>query len=314
MKGSQTACGCDRINSRRESGIKMRFPSWNNPRAPQERRHGWAAAALLVTAMIGGPQIALAWGNGANRLAVRWAVDTLPAPMKGYFDANRSYLLQHVNDPSRWMKKDRYERMRHYIFLDNYGMFPYLDLPHSYQNAVRKYGAGKIKANGVLPWQIGEYSLKLTEAMKAGKWAEVREDAAALGYYVAAAHDPLHTTQNYDGQLTGQAGLAGRFGTELFDRYSHFFIFRPGDAIKIQDPTEHAFEMALESHTWVDQIILADRSALDDLPGYNGDYFDRFYSIVGSTVMREISSAAHDIGSYWYTAWLNAGQPQLPAQ
>ncbi len=292
----------------------MRLPSGNNPRSPQDQWRNGAVAALLAAAMMGTPRLALAWGSGANRLAVRWAVDTLPVSIRKYFIAHRPYLLQHVNDPSQWMKKDRYERMRHYIFLDHYGMFPYLDLPHSYQAAVGEYGAGKIKANGVLPWQIGEYSLKLTEAMKAGKWDDVREDAAALAYYVADAHDPLHTTENYDGQLTGQAGLAERFGTQLFDRYSHFFIFRPDDAVKIEDPTQHAFEMVLESHTWVDQIILADRSALGSLPGYNGDYFDRFYSIVGSTVMREISSAAHDIGSYWYTAWLNAGRPPLPGQ
>jgi hypothetical protein len=291
----------------------MNLPSGIERRPVRPPRHGGIAAVILLISLFGAPRGLWAWGSGANRLAVRWAVDTLPAPVRAYFNANRGYLLEHVNDPNLWMKKDRYERMRHYIFLDKYGLFPYTDLPHSYQSAVKKYGSGKIKANGVLPWQIGEYSLKLTQALKGSQWDEAREDAAALAYYVADAHDPLHTTQNYDGQLTDQAGLAERFGTQLFDRYSHFFIFRPADAVKIQDPTEHAFQMVLESHTWVDQIILADRTALDSLPGYNDDYYDRFYSIVGSTVMREISSAAHDIGSYWYTAWLNAGQPTFPA-
>ncbi len=268
--------------------------------------------ALVTAAMFGLSRTGLAWGGRANRLAVRWAVDTLPPSMRAYFNAQSNFLLAHVNDPTEWMQKDRYEQMRHYIFLDKYGLFPYLDLPHSYTSAVKKYGANKIKANGVLPWQIGEYSLKLTQAMKAGNWSEAREDAAVLGYYVSDAHDPLHTTQNYDGQMTGQAGLAERFGTQLFDRYSHFFIFRPAKAVKIDDPTEYAFQMVLESHTWVDQILFADRSALDSLPGYNDDYYDRFYSLIGSIVMHEISSAAHDIGSYWYTAWLNAGRPALP--
>ncbi len=240
-------------------------------------------------------------------------MSTLPPPMRAFFEHNRGFLLAHANDPRQWTKKDRYEKMRQYIFLDKYGSFPYLKLPHNYQAAVQVFGEGKVKSNGVLPWQIGEYSLKLTNAMKAGKWDEAREDAAALGFYVADAHDPLHTTENYDGQLTGQTGLGERFGTQLFDRYSHFFIFRPNDAEKIDDPTGYAFQMVLEAHTWVDQIILADRLARDDLPGYNEDYFDRFYSRVGSTVMKEISMAAHDVGSYWYTSWLNAGQPALPS-
>lgn len=259
------------------------------------------------------PAAALAWGPGAHRLAEDWAINTLPAPMREFFSNNRAYLLEHANDPREWAKKDKYEKMRQYIFLDKYGPFPYPKLPHNYQAAVVVFGEGKVKDNGVLPWQIGEYSLKLTNAMRAGKWDQVREDAAALGFYVSDAHDPLHTTSNYDGQLTGQTGLAERFGTQLFDRYSHFFIFRPDDATKIEDPTGYAFQMVLEANSWVDQVILADQQAVDGLPGYNDDYFDRFYSRIGSVVMRQISSAAHDIGSYWYTAWVNAGQPQLPA-
>jgi hypothetical protein len=257
---------------------------------------------------------AYAWGPQAHRLADDWAIGTLPANLRNYLQSNRNFILAHANDPEKWMKKDRYERMRHYIFLNKYGMFPYRDLPHSYKAAVNKYGLKHITRNGVLPWQIGEYSLKLTNAFKAHDWQQVKLDGAALAFYVADAHDPLHTTQNYNGQFTGQDGLERRFGTDLVERYSHFFMFRPDSASKVNDPTEYAFQMILGSHTWVDQIILADLQALATRPGYTDDYFDRFYSQVGSTAMKEISEAAHDIGSYWYSAWLNAGSPELPRQ
>jgi len=139
-----------------------------------------------------------------------------------------------------------------------------------------------------------------------------REDAAALGYYVADAHDPLNTTENYDGQLTGQTGLAARFGVKLVGRYKNFILFRSVPAAKIDDPTEYAFQIILEANTWVDRVLYADRNALDDLPDYNEDYYDRFYTAVSSIVIDELGRAAHDIGSYWYTAWLNAGQPSVP--
>lgn len=265
-----------------------------------------AAAALPASAP------AYAWGPQTHRLADDWAIGTLPDNLRNYFQANRTFILDHANDPDHWTKKDRYERMRHYIFLDKYGRFPYLDLPHNYKAAVNKYGLGHITHNGVLPWQIGEYSLKLTNDFKARDWQQVKLHAAALAFYVADAHDPLHTTQNYNGQLTGQDGLERRFGTELVERYSHFFMFRPDSASKVNDPTEYAFQMILESHTWVDQIILGDIQALAGAPGYTDDYFDRFYSRVGSTAMKEVSQAAHDVGSYWYSAWLNAGSPELP--
>lgn len=273
---------------------------------------GCLSAFLMVAALTAASPLAYAWGPAAHTLAADWAIGTLPPPVHEFFQANRSFILAHANDPEAWIKKDRYERMRHYIYLDRYGLFPYLELPHSYKRAVGKYGLKHITHNGVLPWQIGEYSLKLTDALKAHSWEQVKLDAAALSFYVAGAHDPLHTTQNYDGQLTGQNGLETRFGVDLVSRYSHFFMFRPDPATRIDDPTEHAFQMVLEAHTWVDRIILADRAALQGRPDYTDDYFDHFYSQVGSTAMREISEAAHDIGSYWYTAWLNAGRPELP--
>jgi hypothetical protein len=198
--------------------------------------------------------------------------------------------------------------------MDKYGIFPFLELPHSFKQAVEEYGAGRVNRDGVLPWQVGEYSLRLTEAFKSRNWDQVKLEAAILAHYVADAHSPLHVTRNFDGQLTRQTGLAGRFETRLLDRYSKFFILHPEDAAKIDDPTEYAFQTCLEAYTGLDSIILADMRAREGLPDYTDEYFDRFYSQIGANVMRAINEAAHDAGSYWYTAWLNAGKPTLPAR
>jgi len=257
---------------------------------------------------------ALAWGPSAHRLVNNWAIETLPPEIRAFFESNRQFLIEHANDPDEWMKTDRYERKRHYLYLDKYGIFPYLDLPHSFQRAGERFGAGRINRDGVLPWQIGEYSLRLTNSLKSQNWNEARLNAAVLAHYVADARDPLHTTSNYDGQLTGQTGLATRFGVTLIDRYQGFFISRPIAAVKIDDPTEYAFRAVLEANTWVNQIVLFDRQAVEAFRDFNDDYFDRFYSQAGSIVVREINAAAHDAGSYWYTAWLNAGRPALPGR
>ena len=299
-----------------EENWTMRQPACQEPvpcpQAGDVRLLALVFAVLAIALVTATP--AFAWGPQAHGLADDWAIGTLPPNLRNYYQANRSFILQHANDPEVWIKKDRYERMRHYIFLDKYGTFPYLDLPHSYKAADQKYGLRHITRNGVLPWQIGEYSLKLTNAFRARKWEQVKLDSAALAFYVTDAHDPMHTTQNYDGQLTGQTGLGMRFGKELVERYSHFFMFRPDNAVRINDPTERAFQMVLEAHTWVDQIILADLVALNGVQGYTDEYFDAFYSRIGSTAMKEISEGAHDIGSFWYSAWMNAGSPELPGQ
>ncbi|MGH9397413.1 MAG: hypothetical protein ACRD18_11260, partial [Terriglobia bacterium] len=215
---------------------------------------------------------ALAWGPNTHLLVTKWAMQTLPPPLQGYFEAYQQDILGHVNDPDQWVAKDRFERARHYIYLDDYGRFPYLKLPHSYKAAVQAYGAKKVGHSGTLPWQIGEFSLRVTNDMRQQKWDQARADAAVLGYYVADANDPLNTTGNYNGQLTGETGLAARFGVSLIDRYQNFILFRAEPAEKIGDPTEYAFRTVLEANTWVDNILLADRRSLDDLPDYNDDY------------------------------------------
>ena len=257
---------------------------------------------------------ALAWGPVAHELVTSWAIATLPPEMGSFFENNRQFLLQHANDPDALMKTDRYERMRHYIYLDRYGLFPYLALPHDYARAKEKLPFSRLNRDGVLPWQVGEYSLRLTKAMKAGNWEEAKLDAAALAHYIADAHDPLHTTQNFDGQMTHQAGLSLRFDIHIFERYSKLFIMHPESAEKIDDPTEYAFQTCIESNVWVDLILWSDLRARQSLTDYNDEYYDRFYNEVGPTVVHEVNEAAHDAGSYWYTAWLNAGRPQLPGR
>ena len=39
-----------------------------------------------------------AWGNNAQRLIINHAIDTLPYDVRGFFESNRSYFIQHVND------------------------------------------------------------------------------------------------------------------------------------------------------------------------------------------------------------------------
>ncbi len=258
------------------------------------------------------PAPAFPWGNNANKLVVNRAIDTLPAELRPFFEANRSDLLNHVNDPFVTVAKTPAERKNQFLYLDKYGRFPFALLPRNYKAAVAKFGKGKLESNGLLPWQIGVYSAKLTDVMHAGKWDDAKLYAAVLASYVAAAHDPFNTTDNSDGHLSAQNGINERFGTSLVDRYSSFFFMRPNDAAFIADPTDHAFEACLSSHSWLETILYADREARRGLNAYTDEYYDHFYNQAGPVLIRQISDAATDVGSYWLTAWKNAGQPQLP--
>jgi hypothetical protein len=273
---------------------------------------GTAAAAISIFVF---PSQAKAWGASAERLIANKAVDTLPPEIRGYFEANRDWLGHHVAEPLDWLEKNPLtERRNHFLYLDRYGKFPFDSLPRDYKAAVTKFTKSKLEGAGVLPWQIGVYSQKLTMAFRDHDWEQARISAAYLAAYVAQAHDPFHTTENFDGHLSAQSGADLRFGSSLVDRFSLFFPMQPSDAMFLNDPTDHAFEACLSAHAWLDNILLSDRRARAGLSDYTDEYYDKFYSLAGSILIRQLTDAATDVGSYWMTAWINAGRPQLPPQ
>jgi hypothetical protein len=272
-----------------------------------------SAAVLGMTFLIAVQ--AFGWGANAQRLIANRAVDTLPPDVQPFFNANREFIGRHVTDPLEWLEKTPVaERPNHILYLDHYGKFPFDSLPREYKSAVSKFSKAKLEATGVLPWQIGVYSQRLTDALRAGNWGQAKLVAALLATYVAEAHDPFSTTENFDGHLSGQTGVNVRFDVSLVDRYSLFFPMRPNDAVPISDPTGHAFDACLSAHSWLENILIADLRARAGLSDYTDEYYDRFYNQAGATLIRQLTDAASDVGSYWLTAWINAGRPALPKQ
>jgi hypothetical protein len=273
------------------------------------------AGLVLLGALVALPLAStFGWGENAERLVTNKAVDTLPSEMGTFFEANRQYLVQHVTDAGELDAKIAADEHKSYVQLDHYGPFPFSALPRQYNAAVKKYGRRTLDKYGLLPWQIGLYSKKLTDAFHSQDWAEAKVSAAALAHYVAAAHDPFNTTMDSDGKLSSQPGVRARFDSGLVDRYQLFFFIKPNESAFISDPTDHAFEMAMSAHTWLENILLADRRAHLETDAYNDAYYDHFYAQAGAVLVRQLSDAATDIGSYWMTAWINAGRPQLPSR
>lgn len=272
------------------------------------------AFAALVSFLLA-PIPAFAWGANGQRLIANRAIDTLPPELQSYFDANREFILRHVTDPLGFLEKTpATEKPNHFLYLDHYGKFPFDSLPRDYDAALAKFGRAKLLASGVLPWQIGVFSQRLTEAMRNSNWGQARLVASLLASYVAESHDPFLTTENFDGHLSGQTGVNQRFDVSLVDRYSLFFPMHSNDAFFIADPTAHAFDACLRAHSWLENILLADVHAHTGLNDYTDEYYDRFYNEVGATLIRQLTDASTDVGSYWLTAWINAGRPPVPRQ
>jgi hypothetical protein len=270
-----------------------------------------AATALAATLALMLPTLAGAWGANAHRLVANKAFDTLPLELRAFYEGNRVRILSMVTDPIDSLAKNPAEKKYHVLYLNRYSPFPFDSLPRNYKKAVAKFGQATIEANGVLPWQIGVYSEKLTEAFRKSNWDEARQYSTLLAYYVAEAQDPFNTADITETR-SSLAGADERFDTNLVDRYSLFFPMRPNDAHYIGDPTDNAFADCLSAHSWLQIILLADRRSRAGLPDFTDEYYDRFYNQAGAVLIRQLSDAATEVGSYWLTAWTNAGKPALP--
>ncbi len=276
-------------------------------------RTAYRALAVFMSAVMLSSSLS-AWGANAQRLISNKAVETLPPELAGFYGANRMRILAKIADPLETLTKNPAEQRYHVLYLNRYAPFPFDSLPRNYKAAVKKFGLARIEASGVLPWQIGVYSEKLTDAFRQRNWDDVRLYSTLLAHYVAEAHDPFNTADDVALKASGQFGVSDRFGASLVDRYSLFFPLRPNDAHFVKDTTESAFEDCLSAHSWLQIIMLADRRARAGLSDYTDEYYDRFYNQAGAVLIRQLSDAASEVGSYWLTAWINAGRPSLPQQ
>jgi hypothetical protein len=279
----------------------------------KRRRRSSSRHSALLVLLLGAWLLPVeAWEPTGQRLVTAKAIDALPYPLQSFFEAHRQRIVALAADPSQWDAADRKLTHHGFLQLDAYGEFPYNELPRDYNAAVAKFTRKKVTERGVLPWQIGLYSLRLTDAFQEGDPELIIQRAAVLAHYVAEAHDPFNTTRNFDGSRSGQPGADARYARSLVQRYQMFFVIRPAPPFPIKDPTAYAFSMLLEAHSWLQNILLADSQARAEQADYNDAYYDNFYDRVGAILVRQLTHASLNISSYWYTAWLNAGSPPLP--
>ena len=117
------------------------------------------------------------------------------------------------------------------------------------------------------------------------------------------------------GIIAGQPGVNERYDSGLIDHFQLFFFVKPNEAAFVRDPTDFAFDMTLNAHALARKCSCSPIAASHQgLPSYRDEYYDRFYAQAGAILVRQFSDAATDVGSYWMTAWINAGRPQLPAR
>jgi hypothetical protein len=268
------------------------------------------------------------WGFYAHKKINHLAVFLLPPEMMVFYKQYIYFLAEHAVDPDKRRYALPEEAARHYIDIDKYGLPPFADIPHSWDSAVWRFGTDTLQARGIVPWWIGSMQDQLTNAFKLKNQSRILKLSAEIGHYIADAHVPLHVSSNHNGQYSNQKGIHGfwesRLPELLAEREWDFFI---GKAVFLPEPKNFIWDRVLESAAAADTVLRFEkilsnqygpdrRYAFEDRNGillrqYASDYSRAYDKMLNGMVERRMRQSIFAVASFWYTAWVNAGQPNL---
>lgn len=267
------------------------------------------------------------WGFFAHQKINRMAVFRLPPEMITFYKHHIQYITENAVNPDRRRYAVDYEAPRHYIDLDVYGDSAVFKMPRYWNHAVEKFTEDTLQAYGIVPWHVNFVTYQLTEAFKKNNAEDILRYSADLGHYIADANVPLHTTENYNGQLTGQYGIHGFWESRLPELFSDDYDFFIGKAEYVENTQLAIWDAVKDAHLALDSVfgfekkltkkMADDRKYSSELRGnvnvkvYSRDFSKAYHNMLGDQVKRRMRNSIKMVGDYWFTAWVNAGQPDL---
>ncbi len=284
-------------------------------------------SGLLAIILLSCIQRAEGWGFWGHQAINRMARFTLPPSMFGFYKTNIDYITVHAVDPDKRRYSDTEEPPRHFIDADHYGDCPFDTLPVYWKDAVAKFSEDSLKKYGIVPWYINTMYQRLVYAFKEKDSDKILYYSANIGHYVADAHVPLHCTQNYNGQLTGQSGIHGFWESRLPELFGSDYDYLMGRAKYIDNVQLFAWEMVQQSFIGLDSVLSFEKRLNDifessekhsfEIRGartvqvYSYEYSKAFHEMLDGQVERRLQAALLDVGCIWYSAWVDAGMPEL---
>ena len=267
------------------------------------------------------------WGFYAHKRVNRYAVFTLPEELVGFYKKHIDHLTEHAVDADKRRYAIKEEAPRHYIDIDHYGENPFQEMPRKWTDAVEKYSEDTLLTYGIVPWHIQTVYNRLVKAFQEKNIDYILKNSADLGHYVSDAHVPLHTTENYDGQLTNQKGIHAFWESRLPELFADDYDYLVGTAEYQYSVLDVAWQAVESSFNSLDSVLLFEKELSrefeqDKQYSYekrgtktikvkSADYSLAYHTKLDGMVERRLRLSIIAIGNLWYSAWVDAGQPIL---
>jgi hypothetical protein len=273
------------------------------------------------------PSTQAMWGFFAHQRINRLAVFTLPVEMIGFYKHNIQYITENAVNPDQRRYAVEGEAARHYLDADVYGDSAVYKLPRYWNQAVEKYTEDTLQAYGIVPWHIYRVKSWLTDAMQIRDASAILRLSAHLGHYIADANVPLHTTENYNGQLTNQYGIHGFWESRMPELYSDNYDFFVGKATYLENAQLEAWGALIQANEALDSVFRSEKGLTAKLGEdkkyafetrgnatikvYSRTFSKAYHEMLNGMVERQMRKAIKMVGDFWYTCWIDAGQPNL---
>lgn len=266
------------------------------------------------------------WGFFAHQRINRLAVFTLPPPMVAFYKKHILFITEAAVNPDRRRYSVPDEAARHYIDLDHYGDSILATMPRYWKDAVDEFTEDTLKSYGIVPWHVNTMYYRLRDAFLLRDPDRILKMSSEIGHYIADANVPLHTTENYNGQLTGQDGIHGFWESRLPELFSDQYDYFVGKATYLENPQLVIWDGVAQAHQCVKAVLdeekeLAERfkekkysfetKGRQTVKVYSKEYSKAFHKILDGMVESRMRASIKMIGDFWYTAWIDAGQPDL---
>lgn len=267
------------------------------------------------------------WGFFAHYRINRLAIFTLPKGMANFYRANIEFITEHAVSADKKRYVDSSEAPHHFFDADHYGKQPFKVMPQHWIDAAAKYSSDTLNKYGTVPWAITSNYYWLVKAFKAHDTTAILITSANLAHYISDAHTPLHLTRNYDGQLTGQEGIHGLWESRLPELFANGYHYNVGNARYISNPLAEAFKICISSYKKVDTVLRVERMLNKTFPPlqkyameqrgnrkvkvYSVAYSRAYHKLLRGMVQRQMRASILSVGSFWFSAWVDAGQPDL---
>ncbi|MDH4471332.1 MAG: zinc dependent phospholipase C family protein [Fluviicola sp.] len=270
------------------------------------------------------------WGFFGHKRINRVAVFTLPPEMFGFFKEHIEYITEHAVDPDKRRYAVEGEAQRHYIDIDHYekdSLDPFEIVPRKWYDAVEKFTEDTLQAYGIVPWHINVMKMRLQKAFESKNVDLILKNASDIGHYIGDAHVPLHTTENYNGQLSGQRGIHGLWESRIVELNSEDYDYFVGKGKYVASVLDFAWDAVEASNAAVDSVLSMEKELTAEFPTdqkysyeqrgqtviqvYSKAFCDEYSKRMAGMVERRMREAIIAVGSIWYTAWVDAGQPDL---